>query len=1050
VAWQRGVAAAVALAISGAVFAQSNVVGSITGSAGDAGTTVVITNSSTGVSRSVAVDSNGRFTAPSVPVGNYKVELQKDGKTVKTQSVAVVIGAGSQVNFAEDVLDEVLVTGSRSSIDVSATDTRTVFTADDLDKLAVKQSIEDIALLAPGAVRGDARYNTNRGQPSVSFGGSGANENAFYINGYAVTDPTKGLGSSSLPFNSISQYQLLTGGYGAEFGRSTGGVVNIVTKSGTNEFVAGAQVLYAPMDLSDHTRDYYLPANGTPNDGRLYSLSSEREIDSRTYSAYVGGPIIKDKLFFYVSGELEKRTVDGPQALIADTYRNRGTQDGLTGWHDRDIDVPRWMAKIDYSIFDGHALELTAISDVRKEKRRYSAFYNNALPSPTAQTAQGVSALRTKGTISQGGFDYKDGGELYLGKYTGAIFDNLIFTALYGHQKTAHDIVPVGYDPTIIAVRDARTTVTKIPNVGAFTTLQDPAAYDKTQGYRFDLEWILGSHDVRGGYDRQDLTYKDGRVTTGPEDYYWQYFDVPASGQGQPIQGGGGAIAPLNGQYVTKIRTLQGGTFTTDQYAFYIEDRWQVLDTVQLTLGLRNESFKNYNSDKVVFLDQTNQWAPRLGVSWDVKGDSSVRAFANAGRYHLAIPLNLAFRQVGSTLGTSEYFSFTSIDPTTGIPQGTAPLAGRTGPYSANGEYGQARDPSTAAAQGLKAYYQDELSFGAEAKLMADMKGGVRFIYRALKSQIDDNCDWRPAYNWALANGYGTGVDNVTSDLITAPGLDDGAELFAEQLYQCRIINPGKANTIRFVDANGDYVDGKITAEQFGLPKLKRTYKGMDLFLEHPLRNGWYGKIDYTLSWNKGNAEGMLYSDSGQPDVAVTANWDSPELMDGAYGALPNDRRHQIKFFGFYEFSPQLRISATVTSASGRPISYAGTYEGEPLLDVVGVGPDALTSKEYNDSYVTYNGPYYHWVDGVVSARGEGGRLPWTTLIDAGVSYAPDYFKNQLTVGLDVFNVLNTVKKQSMVEQVRLANNAINPNGNMALSYNAGRQLRFTVRYDFN
>jgi outer membrane receptor protein involved in Fe transport len=1043
--WQRSVAAAVALAISGVAMAQSNAVGSIFGSSGEAGGTVVITNTATGVSRSVSVDSNGRFQIPALPVGTYKVELQKDGRTVEErESVLVSIGAGSQVNFGESVLEEVLVTAGRSIIDVSATDTRTVFTAQDLERIAVKQSIEDIALLAPGSVRGDARYNTNRGQPSVSFGGSGANENAFYINGYAVTDPTKGLGSSSLPFNSIAQYQLLTGGYGAEFGRSTGGVVNIVTKSGTNQWAAGAQVTYTPDSWTKRSPDFYRPANGTPSDNLLYSDASDRETDSVIYNAYVSGPIIQDKLFFFLSGELEKRTVDGPQALIADTYRNRGSQDGPTGWHDRNIDVPRWMAKVDYAFAEGQSLELTGISDVRKEKRRYYAFYNNTLPSGADQTKYGVNSLLTKGTVNQGGFDYKDGGELYIAKYTGTITDNLIFTALYGHQRTAHDIVPFGYDPSIIAVRDARTRVTPLPNVGSFATLNDPHAYDKTSGYRFDFEWIAGDHDFRLGYDKQELTYKDGVVTTGPEGYFWQYFDVPPEDIGELIQGAGGAVAPASGQYVTKVRTERGGTFTTDQYAFYLEDRWQIADTVQLTLGLRNESFKNYNADKVVFLDQSDQWAPRIGVSWDVKGDSSLRAFANAGRYHLAIPLNLAFRQVGASLGTSEYYSFTGIDAN-GIPQGLVALG--NGPYSSNQEYGQARDPLKAAAKGLKPYYQDEFSLGGEAKVFGDLKAGLRLTYRSLKSQIDDNCDWRPALNWAVSQGLVSGVDE---EEIIAPGLDDLAESYAVQLYECKIINPGVDNTMVFSNPDGTYVDAKITAEQFGLPKLKRTYKGIDLFLEHPFRNKWYGKIDYTLSWNKGNAEGMLYSDSGQPDVAVTANWDSPELMDGGYGWLPNDRRHQIKFFGFYEFSPEWRVSGTLTAASGRPKSYAGTYEGEPLLSVDGkVGPDALTDKEYNDAYVTYNGPYYHWVDGVVSARGAGGRLPWTTLLDLGVTYAPSYFKNQLKLGVDVFNVFDSIETQSSVDQLRLANNAINPNGGMPLSYNVGRSVRVTLRYDW-
>ena len=80
---------------------------------------------------------------------------------------------------------------------------------------------------------------------------------------------------------------------------------------------------------------------------------------------------------------------------------------------------------------------------------------------------------------------------------------------------------------------------------------------------------------------------------------------------------------------------------------------------------------------------------------------------------------------------------------------------------------------------------------------------------------------------------------------------------------------------------------------------------------------------------------------------------------------------------------------------------------------------------------------------------GEGGRLPWTTIIDMGFVYAPNMFKNQLSIGVDVFNVLNKVQMQSAVDQKRLANNAINPNGTMPLSYNTGRLLQLTARYDF-
>jgi outer membrane receptor protein involved in Fe transport len=1050
---KRSVTAAVALAISAGAMAQSNSVGSIFGTAGDSGNRVVITNTETGAVRSSNVDANGRFQIPSLPVGTYKVELQKDGATVETRdSVFVAVGSGSEVAFDAETIESVVVTGERVPvIDVSVADTRSVFTAEDLQNVTVKQSIEEIAMLAPGTVRGDSRYNTNRGTPSASFGGSGANENAFYLNGYAITDPIKGLGSSSLPFNGIEQYQLLTGGYGAEFGRSTGGVVNIVTKRGSNNWESGAQISYTAN--SDST-DIYVPANGTLRDGQLYLEQSKRDTDSALYSAYVSGPIIQDKLFFFLSGELEKRTTEGPQSMSPRPYSSTYPSEGLTGWQDRDVDVPRGLLKLDYNIVDGHSLELTAVSDVRKEERRDFEYYNTTVPASATPGA----ALRTRGPRTTGGYDYEDGGELYIGKYTGAIMDNLIFTALYGQQENKHEIVPFGYDPTVIPIRDQRNTVATPLRLGSFLTLPEEDAYDKTDGFRIDLNWILGSHDIRFGYDRQDLEIFDGTGTAGPEGYFWEYYSVEASQIGQLIDGGGGAIAPASGEYVTRSVGASGGTFTTDQYAYFLEDRWQVTDNVLLSLGLRNENFKNYNSDKVVFLDQTNQWAPRIGISWDVKGDSSLRVFANAGRYHLAIPLNLAFRQVGGSTNTDEYYAFTSIDPATGIPQGLTALG--SGPYSSNQEYGQARDPLAAASQGLEAYYQDEFAIGAEATVFSNMKAGARFIYRDLKSQIDDNCDGRPAYNWAISNGLGTGVDD--HDLIgdlngngvdDANGLDDGAEEYWLQLAGCRIINPGESNKMRFTNPQtGEDVIASISAEQFGLPELKRTYKGIDLFLEKPFSNNWYAKLDYTLSWSEGNAEGMLYSDSGQEDVAVTANWDTPELMSGGSGYLPNDRRHQIKAFAYYQMTPEWQVSGTVVSASGRPKSYAGTYGGEGLIELATIpgSPAAVSATDYHDAYSAYNGPYYHWVNGQMSKRGSSGRLPWTTVLDLGVRYSPGFIlNNQLKLGLDVFNVFNTQQEQNVVEQVRTSNNAIVTTGRMPISYNAPRAVRFTVNYDF-
>ena len=306
-------------------------------------------------------------------------------------------------------------------------------------------------------------------------------------------------------------------------------------------------------------------------------------------------------------------------------------------------------------------------------------------------------------------------------------------------------------------------------------------------------------------------------------------------------------------------------SFKVEQKAYYLQDRWQVSDRWLLSLGLRNDSFKNFNSDGIEYVSQKNQWAPRLGVSWDVNGDSSLKIYANAGRYFLALPNNVAVRGASGSTLTNEYFTYTSVDPATGVPTGLTPLG--NGPYSSNNEFGQAPDPRTVAATNLKSHYQDEYIVGMQQQLGSSWNWGARLQYRDLKSAIDDICDNRPVLEYMAANNIA-----VDPDYSYSP--------------DCRLFNPGANNTLLLdlPDAAGstDLVAVPYTKENTGM-YLKRKYIGLEVFLEHPFDGTWYGKIDYVLSHNYGNAEGQLDSDIGQQDVSQTVLFDHRELM--AYGS---------------------------------------------------------------------------------------------------------------------------------------------------------------------
>jgi len=234
-------AIAAGCAIAGQVYAQAST-GAIFGTAPAAPGETVLIQSDSGVTREVPVDANGRYSAASLPLGSYKVSLKKDGAVVESrENVGLTVGAGTQVVFAgasaanATNLGSVTVVGNAlPAIDVSQVDSRTVINSEQLAKLPIARSAESVAILAPGVNTGSSYFTSPTGQVLVSFGGSSVAENAYYINGFNTSDPLHNFGGLTLPYGAIDQEQVMTGGYGAAYGRSDGGVINQVGKRGTN------------------------------------------------------------------------------------------------------------------------------------------------------------------------------------------------------------------------------------------------------------------------------------------------------------------------------------------------------------------------------------------------------------------------------------------------------------------------------------------------------------------------------------------------------------------------------------------------------------------------------------------------------------------------------------------------------------------------------------------------------------------------------------------------------------------------------------------------
>jgi hypothetical protein len=979
----------------------SSIFGQVPAQAGES----IFVQSSSGLTRTVKVNSQGRYNANELPVGTYSVTLMINGAAVKSRhNVILEAGRGQNISFSSSVanvgavsaesLSAVNVTAnSVPPIDVSSVDSHTIITAEQLAKLPLARTAEAAALLAPGTTVGAGGAKSTTGVALVSFGGSATTENAYYINGFNTTDPNNAQGGITLPYGSVLQEEAYTGGYSAKYGRSDGGVISLIGKSGTNTWHFGGQVLYEPDALRSSADNQYYHSGLPPHPiaGNLENPYSLNTSTGTTYDAYVGGPLIKDRLFMFLSAE---------------KTRSNGTSYGLTNENNSQGTHNKWYGNIDWNITKNSVLELTGASDIVRGGG--SNYYYD------------VANNRTTGFNSYAA-NSKSGGHMWSAKFTDYLTDSLTLNALYGKMTSFGVSVPRDYNSDLTYISGTSTQNpaanggVPILNQQPILTLQDPNAAFNTSNLRVSLSDVIGSHTISVGIDNlQESAVNQLTGYSGPG-YSWSYNHTDHPELPLAAKLGVGALDDFangsSGYYVTKNIANIGGGLTSTQNDHYIEDVWQVTDRWVVSMGLRDSQFVNRStaSGAQPYIRLTKpQWAPRLGFSWDVLGDSSFQVYGNAGRYYLSQPLgpgNVANAQTFST----QYFTYTGISAD-GTPTGLTTVSG---PVDADNRVGISPNVNTLTARTLKAQDQDEFILGFRKALGPDWIYGAKITRRLLRHSLDDYCDSATVVQVAAAQG-------ITD-------LNDGS---------CYYINPGMANTFAVATPSGAYQDVTVTNAEIGFPRSIRRYYGLDAFLEHPFDGHWYGKIMYTFSRLYGNTEGQ-----GQSDIEATGgnqnvDWDFPQLEVYADGPQGNDHTNVIKAFGYYQLNPEWLVSANLSLTSGGPKYCLGLYGANPL--------DTTT----NDP-VGY-GSNYHFCDGKPSPPGAGGRLPWMKQLDLGVQYRPAFADRKLGFHLDVFNVFNgQAPLNESPDFYADSSGTLNWNFGTPITRQAPRYVRMSVTYDY-
>jgi hypothetical protein len=555
------------------------------------GVTVTAAQKDTGYERTTVTGADGGFRLPSVQVGTYTVKADLSGfGTVTVDDVKIDVASirNLEITLAQSAVSESITVVDEAPLIANTPSVGAVVSQQELDNLPLNgRQFANLAVLAPGTTLGHNTDPTKPGQLVVELnGGIGRNVN-YMIDGGDNTDDTIGGALQNFSVEGVQEFKIQTMEYKAEFGRSTGGVLSVVTKSGTNRFSGSGYGFFRNDGLNSRTQN------------EINSDSPKQPLDRKQYGGSLGGPIIQDKLHFFVTYEKTDRTtsyiVDPgfPVASLAGQAVQTPFSDQLVS------------GKLSYDISPKQYLQ------VRYGYQKNSDVY-------------GVSPLAAPSSLGTVTNNYKS----LLAGLSSQIGSDMLNEVFFQYSKFNNAITANSNEPFIY-----------YPS--GFTTGQNintPQHTNQTKyQYKddFGFSTVMGSqrHDFKTGVAYIHEPVLGGDFTTGTTGQYSTLTDQV----GSPITD------------ITIFGGFNGNSDPVNQYSAYVQDDWAVSSRLTLNLGLRYDLFTGFDLDQRsnpiwqalstqttfdspifrqfqggkggVLKNDNSDFAPRLGFVWDTGGD---------------------------------------------------------------------------------------------------------------------------------------------------------------------------------------------------------------------------------------------------------------------------------------------------------------------------------------------------------------------------------------------------------------------------------------------
>jgi hypothetical protein len=997
------------LALLFASVASAQTTGNIIGVVTDAqsgkpivGALVIATSPSSQGEQTAVTDKSGGFRFQSLSPGEYKLASSFDGfKPAERADLTVRIDKTIRANLsmvpdAVQMEEQVVKTGVAPVINVGSAESGTVVSREFLSNVPGSRGFENVAVTAP-----TAQFDLY----GISFAGASSPENGYLLDGMNVGDAGYGNLASNVLNSFVQEIDIKTGSFMPEYGFSTGGIVSVVTKSGSNEFHGSVFGNFTSGALTADAKSITSASS---------ALARQRQKSGTYYTDFgfeVGGPIIKDRLWFYAgfapvltrtayeryaSWRVEDPANPGTALLNADGYAVRNRIAGSESKYTNEINTYQAVGKLTYLFNENNQLAV-------------SLFY---VPS----SAKGISG--SNGADTALSYDQQSDFTDVVARYSSKLLNKKLQFELtggyHGQKQENRPVTTRGVDGGKAAqvVWSLTHSLSDFENIGA-----DPnCAKDATTGFNpcavlnyvsggsgyidsTDITRLAGkaavsyfaeaagNHQLKAGVDLQKTSYQHSKRYSGPNNATLPggaviYERSVAAGASGTNSGVNNAIVNPTGIWFQDYRRY--GLVAPDRLsavdapngelkvksesnisAYYLQDSYSpsFLDGLTLNVGVRWETQDmSVPAQPGTGFSINNSVGPRIQAIYDWTKQGRSKVAASYGRFFASFPLDMSDRSFGGETQIRAYrptcaavttaLTGTNKDALAGAPESCPQAEGfyNSSTYG-NYTYSPYSPGIVPVAPDIKSPFVDMFSGSVEYELFSDFSLGFEYQGRRQGPVIED--------------------------------------MSPDEFVHAAIANPGTGKP--FDAGDGFIFDPKmatstdaVTGRTFQVPfdKPKRDFDSFTVLAKKNFSNKWLAQVSYTYSSLRGNYTGYFKPETGQFDPGINSTYDLASLLSNANGPLPGDMPHSFKAYGSYafDFGPSLQATAgaALRVTSGTPVNF--------LIAHVDYGAG----------------------EGYGLPRGSGGRTPTLTNLDlkGGVSYtiSPPY-KVQFTV--DIFNILN-------------------------------------------